>query len=109
MSSIPSLTLYGPTDPSKRAALVSFSVDGVHASDIATFLDLEGVCVRAGHHCTQPLHDALGVSHTCRASCYFYTTKEDVDVFVEKLQTTIDFFLSAGKDGGEDGEVDYFA
>ena len=108
MSSIPDLKLYGPRDPSQRAALVSFSVSGVHASDIATFLDLSGVCVRAGHHCTQPLHNALGISHTCRASCYFYTTKEDVDRFIDVLGETIVFFKNAGG-GGEGEDVDYFA
>jgi cysteine desulfurase/selenocysteine lyase len=71
-------------------------VDGIHVSDIASFLDLENVAVRAGHHCTQPLHTYLGISHTARASCYVYNDEADVDIFVEKLRETIEFFKSTG-------------
>jgi len=109
LQEIPDVTLYGPTDPTKRAALAAFSVKGIHVSDIATFLDLEKIAIRAGHHCTQPLHDMLGISHTARASCYFYTTQQDVDVFIEKLKETIDFFKSQ-QSGSSDtsNEIDYF-
>jgi len=76
----------------KRAALCAFHVDGVHPSDLSTFLDIEGVAIRAGHHCCQPLHQAYGISHSARASLYIYNTKEDVDCFIKHLENTIQFF-----------------
>lgn len=82
------VTVYGPPPP--RAALCAFNVDGVHSSDLATMLDLEGVAVRSGHHCAQPLHRELGVSHSARASLYIYNTKEEIDVFVEALKGAVD-------------------
>ena len=97
MKDIPGVTVYGPSDPSQRSALCSFSVEGIHVSDISSFLDLENVAIRAGHHCTQPLHTYLGVSHTARASCYIYNDEKDIDVFVEKLKETIDFLGEASK------------
>lgn len=66
----------GPPLGEDRAALCSFWVDNVHPSDLGTFLDMEGVAIRAGHHCCQPLHTAYGISHSARASLYFYNTKE---------------------------------
>jgi cysteine desulfurase/selenocysteine lyase len=61
--------------PSRAMATVAFVVNGVHPSDLSTFLDMEGIAIRAGHHCCQPLHRALGYSHSARASLYFYNTK----------------------------------
>jgi cysteine desulfurase / selenocysteine lyase len=78
LSSVPGITIVGPTDPAARAALCAFSHSTVHPSDLSSFLDLEGIAVRSGHHCCQPLHQALGISHSSRASLYFYNTKEYV-------------------------------
>eukprot|EP00520_Triparma_pacifica_P012750 CAMPEP_0118640224 /NCGR_PEP_ID=MMETSP0785-20121206/4638_1 /TAXON_ID=91992 /ORGANISM="Bolidomonas pacifica, Strain CCMP 1866" /LENGTH=386 /DNA_ID=CAMNT_0006531595 /DNA_START=209 /DNA_END=1366 /DNA_ORIENTATION=- len=83
LSAVDGVKIYGPSSPDDRSALCSFSVDGIHVSDIASFLDLENVAVRAGHHCTQPLHTYLGISHTARASCYVYNDERDIDIFVE--------------------------
>lgn len=94
LSEVEGVTILGPKDGEKRGALASFVCDGVHPSDLSTFLDMEGVAVRAGHHCCQPLHRSLGYSHSARASLYFYNTKEEVDIFIEKLEETLSFFLS---------------
>lgn len=93
MKEIPGVRILGPS--SKRSSIVAFIVDGVHPSDLSTFLDMEGVAIRAGHHCCQPLHRELGISHSARASLYFYNTKEEVDFFIEKLNETLQFFQSA--------------
>ncbi|MBC7092594.1 SufS family cysteine desulfurase [Candidatus Bipolaricaulota bacterium] len=78
----PYVTVYGPLDPAARGALVAFSVDGIHPHDVATLLDEEGIAIRAGHHCAQPLHRRLGVPATCRASFYVYNTGEEVAAFL---------------------------
>ena len=108
MEEVPGVTVLGPPSGGEegRAALVSFVCDKVHPSDLSTFLDMEGVAIRAGHHCCQPLHRALGYSHSARASLYFYNTKEDIDFFVEKLEETLKFFgnLAGGPDGEEGGD-----
>ena len=102
MDEVPGVTVLGPSaEVEDRAALLSFVCDQVHPSDLSTFLDMEGVAIRAGHHCCQPLHRALGYSHSARASLYFYNTKEDVDVFVEKLEETLNFFGSIGENAGD--------
>jgi cysteine desulfurase/selenocysteine lyase len=95
LRAVPKVTVYGPGPGEKRAPLAAFSVEGVHVSDLSTFLDLEGVAIRAGHHCTQPLHKYLGISHTARASCHLYNSREDIDVFVEKLEETLAFLADA--------------
>ncbi|GAA3647090.1 aminotransferase class V-fold PLP-dependent enzyme [Microbacterium marinilacus] len=76
--SVPSVRLFGPGAGAERAGLVSFVVDGVHAHDVGQFLDDRGITVRTGHHCAQPLHRALGVAATTRASAYVYTNADDV-------------------------------
>lgn len=86
------VSVYGPSED--RAALCAFNVDGVHASDIAAVLDVSGVAIRSGHHCCQPLHRALGVSASARASLHFYNTDDEVDVFAEKLDEAVRFFTS---------------
>jgi cysteine desulfurase/selenocysteine lyase len=94
---IPDIKIYGPkptADGKGRAALASFTVPGLDSSDISTMLDQEGVAIRSGHHCTQPLHRILGVAGTARASLYFYNTREEIDAFVTALKETIDFFGS---------------
>jgi cysteine desulfurase/selenocysteine lyase len=69
----------------RKAAVISFLIDGVHAHDLATLLDHEGIAVRSGHHCAHPLMRFYGVPATCRASFAFYNTREEVDRFVEAL------------------------
>lgn len=81
----PALTVFGPTDLEHRAGVVSFLVKKAHAHDVASILDHEGLAVRSGHHCAQPLMDWLGVAATTRASFYVYNTEEDIDRLVEGL------------------------
>jgi cysteine desulfurase/selenocysteine lyase len=78
------VTSYGPP-VDRRTGIVSFNVEGVHPHDVAQILDLEGVAIRAGHHCCQPLMAKLGVSATNRASFYLYTIPEEIDALVEGL------------------------
>ena len=87
LAQIPHVTVYAGTENRKdRCGVISFNVEGVHPHDVASILDAGGVAIRAGHHCAQPLMDYLCVNATCRASLYFYNTKEDVDVFLEGLK-----------------------
>ncbi|WP_414753554.1 cysteine desulfurase [Anabaena sp. CCY 9910] len=95
LGQIPQITLYGPTPDAHgegRAALATFTIEGIHANDLSTLLDQEGVAIRSGHHCTQPLHRHLGLAGTARASLSFYNTREEIDVFIKALKETIDFF-----------------
>ncbi|KMZ67067.1 Cysteine desulfurase [Zostera marina] len=96
LSDISNVRIYGPSpEHNNRAALCSFNVKNIHATDVATFLDDQhGVAIRSGHHCTQPLHRYLGVNSTARASLYFYNTKDEIDVFITALKDTIKFFSS---------------
>ncbi|QKE74045.1 cysteine desulfurase [Arthrobacter citreus] len=89
LSTVKGVTIYGPKH---RAGLVTFNVEDVHPHDVATVLDVEGIAVRAGHHCAQPLMRWLKVSATARASFYLYNTKEDVDAFVKGLVKTKEYF-----------------
>ncbi|PSN15889.1 cysteine desulfurase [filamentous cyanobacterium CCT1] len=101
MQTIPEVKLYGPlpeSDGSGRAALVTFTVEGVHAQDLSTLLDQSGIAIRSGHHCTQPLHRILGVDSTARASLYFYNTKAEIDSFIVALKDTIEFFKGVFED-----------
>ena len=87
MAKIPHVTVYGGTgNRADRCGVVSFNVDGVHPHDVASILDAGGIAIRAGHHCAQPLMEYLKVNATCRASLYFYNTKEDVDIFLDCLK-----------------------
>jgi cysteine desulfurase/selenocysteine lyase len=79
------VTLFGPHDAAQRTAVFSFALDGVHPHDVATIVDAEGVAVRAGHHCCQPLMRRLGVPATTRASCYLYNTTDEIDALVSAL------------------------
>ncbi len=90
MSEIEGIEIYGPTE--ERAGLITFNLDGVHPHDLATALDSDGVAVRAGHHCAQPLMKFLGVSSTARASFYLYNTKDEIDFFIDSLKRTKEFF-----------------
>ncbi len=97
LEKIPQLTIYGPKPNSQgegRAALAAFTAQEVHANDLATLLDQEGVAIRAGHHCTQPLHRYLNIPATARVSLSFYNTREEIDVFIKVLKDTLDFFHS---------------
>ena len=87
LAQVPHVTVYAGTENRKdRCGVISFNVEGVHPHDVASILDAGGIAIRAGHHCAQPLMDYLCVNATCRASMYFYNTKEDVDVFLEGLK-----------------------
>ncbi|MCI1965645.1 MAG: cysteine desulfurase [Oscillospiraceae bacterium] len=87
MAKIPHVTVYGDTKAGEqRCGVISFNVDGVHPHDVSSILDSDGVAIRAGHHCAQPLMKYLGVNATCRASLYFYNTREDIDVFLASLK-----------------------
>ena len=92
LQAINDLIVYGPEDPSQHAGVIAFNIDGLHPHDVATALDYEGVAVRAGHHCAQPLINHLGISSAARASFYIYNTKEDCDKFVEAILATKEFF-----------------
>ena len=92
LQAIDGLTVYGPEDSSQHAGVIAFNIDGLHPHDVATALDYEGVAVRAGHHCAQPLINHLGISSAARASFYIYNTKEDCDKLVEAILATKEFF-----------------
>jgi cysteine desulfurase / selenocysteine lyase len=95
LAEIPELKIYGPqpkSDGSGRAALASFTAGEVHPHDLSTILDQDGVAIRAGHHCTQPLHRLLKAQSTARASLYFYNTCEEIDIFIASLKEAIEFF-----------------
>ncbi|HFI0452513.1 TPA: cysteine desulfurase [Streptococcus suis] len=92
LQAIPGLTIYGNQDLSKRTGVIAFNLDDLHPHDVATALDYEGVAVRAGHHCAQPLLRYLQVPATVRASFYIYNTKADCDKLVEAIIKTKEFF-----------------
>jgi cysteine desulfurase/selenocysteine lyase len=85
LGEVPGMTLFGPSDTTDRAALISFELEGVHPHDVSEILDRHGVAVRAGHHCAQPLMKRLGVVATTRASFAAYNTTEEVDRLIEGL------------------------
>ena len=93
LQAIDGLRILGPTPEQQpdRAALAAFHVEGVHANDIAALLDSAGICIRSGHHCTQPLHRHYGISGSARASLSFTTTTEEIDRFADELQGSISF------------------
>lgn len=88
----PGLRLLGPTDPAQRVALAAVSVEGLHAHDVGQFLDEQGVLVRVGHHCAQPLHRALGITSSTRASVHLTTTEDEVDRFLDALRGAQRYF-----------------
>lgn len=92
LQAIEGVTIYGPQDPAKHTGVMAFNLDGLHPHDVATALDMEGVAVRAGHHCAQPLLNYLQVPATARASFYFYNTKDDADRLVDAILATKEFF-----------------
>lgn len=86
------LAIYGPRDPELTSGVISFNLADVHAHDLASILDTEGVCVRAGHHCTMPLMDKMGWAATARASFYIYNTEADVDALCEGIEKAAHVF-----------------
>jgi cysteine desulfurase / selenocysteine lyase len=86
------LAIYGPRDPELVSGAISFNFADIHAHDLASILDIEGICVRAGHHCTMPLMNKMGWSATARASFYIYNTEADVDALVEGLEKAAKVF-----------------
>ncbi len=91
LSGIEGLRILGP-GPDRRGGLLAFTLGGVHPHDVAAVLDLQGVAVRAGHHCAQPIHDYFGIPATARASFYIYNTPEEVDVLAEALEQARSMF-----------------
>ncbi len=85
LAEVPGLTIYGPSDVELRGDVISFSLDEVHAHDVAAILDGQGVAVRAGHHCAMPLHTKLGLAATTRASFYIYNTTQEIDRLIEAI------------------------
>jgi cysteine desulfurase / selenocysteine lyase len=95
LGEIPEIQVYGPQPNAEgegRAALAAFTAADVHPNDLSTLLDQEGVAIRSGHHCTQPLHRYLGLPGTARVSLSFYNTRAEIDIFIKALQETLDFF-----------------
>ena len=92
LSKLDYLTLYLTPNEENHSSVISFNINGVHPHDVASILDTEGVCVRSGNHCAQPLLRSLNIDSTCRASFYFYNTKDDVDRLVHALNKTYDMF-----------------
>jgi cysteine desulfurase / selenocysteine lyase len=101
---VPDIRIYGPLDPAERGGVVTFNLPGVHAHDVATLLDREAVAVRAGHHCTQPLHERLGEAATARASFNVYSTRDDIDRLAAGLQHVAAVFGRDGQDGRDGRE-----
>lgn len=92
LAEVPELTVFGPSDLSERGGVLSFTLADIHAHDLATILDEEGVAVRAGHHCAKPLMRTLGVPATTRASLYLYNTREDVNRLEGGLRRATELF-----------------
>jgi cysteine desulfurase/selenocysteine lyase len=93
------MTVLGPKDPAKRSGVVSFNVPGLHPHDVGTAFDLEGVAVRVGHHCCQPLMHQLQCGGTARASFYLYNDETDLEAFERALKRTLEFFKVKPKAG----------
>ncbi len=92
LSKLDFITLYITPNEENHSGVISFNINGVHPHDVASILDSEGVCVRSGNHCAQPLMRFLGIDSTCRVSFYFYNTKHDVDKLVVALNKAYDMF-----------------
>ncbi len=85
LKQLPYITIYGSEDPTKHCGIVTFTMEGVHPHDLSSVLNDDKVCIRAGHHCAQPLMQFIGAGSTARASVYFYNTEEEVRIFLDKL------------------------
>ena len=91
LEEIPGIKLFGPT-ADKKGGIAAFTLDGVHPHDVAQVLDRDGIAIRAGHHCAQPLHEKFGIQATSRASFYLYNTKEEVDLLVHGIYKVKELF-----------------
>ena len=96
---LPEVTLYGPS-ADERGGVVAFNVPGVHPHDVAQVLDRFGIAVRAGHHCTMPLHERLDLAASARASFNVYSTTADVDALIDGLHEVIRIFGAGETQGG---------
>ena len=94
LQQIEGLTIYGQQNPAEHTAVIAFNLDHLHPHDVASALDMQGIAVRAGHHCAQPLIKELGCFATARASFYFYNTKEEADQLVAAILATKEFFAN---------------
>ena len=92
LAEIDGLRILGPATPEDRGTAISFTLDGIHPHDLSQLLDDRGVAVRAGHHCAWPLHRALGVQASTRASFYLYNTRAEVDALVDGIRYARQFF-----------------
>lgn len=92
LEALDGVQVYGPQDPAKHTGVIAFNLENLHPHDVATALDMEGVAVRAGHHCAQPLMEYLGLTATARASLYLYNTQADADRLLVAIQETKEFF-----------------
>jgi len=97
LAEMPEVRVIGPP-AGERSGVVAFTVEGIHPHDLAQVLDGEGVAIRAGHHCAQPLHARFGLEATARASFYLYNAREEVDRLVEGIKKAQDLFI--GRPGG---------
>ena len=91
------IDIFGPRDPERRGAIISFHTDIVHPHDLGTFLDMDGIAVRTGHHCTMPLMRELGVIATARASCYLYNTEDEIDALVDSVKRALRYFSDGAR------------
>jgi cysteine desulfurase/selenocysteine lyase len=92
---VPEIQLYGPLDPDLRGGVIPFNLPGIHPHDVAQVLDRSGIAVRAGHHCTMPLHERLDLAATARASFNVYSTREDIDALAVGLRNVLRVFGGA--------------
>ncbi|MCS7187311.1 MAG: cysteine desulfurase, partial [Armatimonadota bacterium] len=92
LKEIDEITIYGNAPLEQRGGVIAFNIGDIHPHDLATFLDTQGICIRAGHHCAQPLMRRLNVAATARASFYLYNTPDEVDALVEALRKAVKFF-----------------
>jgi len=91
------IDIFGPKDPERRGAIISFHTDIVHPHDLGTFLDMDGIAVRTGHHCTMPLMRELGVIATARASAYLYNTEDEIDALVDSVKRALRYFSDGAR------------
>lgn len=87
LKKVPHVQIQGSPDPKEHCGIISFTIDSVHPHDVSSILDADGIAVRAGHHCAQPLMQQIGVMSTTRASMYFYNTEEDIEKLLTSVQT----------------------
>lgn len=85
LAEVPGISLLGPEDAQKKGGVAAFTVEGIHAHDVAQILDSNGIAVRAGHHCAMPLHELCGIAASARASFYLYNTRYEVDALIEGI------------------------